>query len=103
MDQTYHYVASWYRQSNGTSEDFQLLRDQLEPIRNKHKYNPLGSCPRGFQLQTYLLARQTQKSDTPLCQSEGNVSINIMSDHDFEPLGTACTLPNSRKEHFGFT
>ena len=30
-----HYVASWYRQPNGTSEAFQLLRDQLDHIRNQ--------------------------------------------------------------------
>ena len=33
-NKTSHYVASWYRQPGGTSEDFQLLRDQLDYIRN---------------------------------------------------------------------
>ena len=32
-----HYVASWYRQSNGTVEDFQLFRDQLDHIKSQHK------------------------------------------------------------------
>ena len=30
-----HYVVSWYRQPNSTSEAFQLLRDQLDHIRNQ--------------------------------------------------------------------
>ena len=29
-----HYVASWYRQPNGTVEDFQLFRDQLDHIKS---------------------------------------------------------------------
>ena len=36
-NKTSHYVASWYRQPGGTSEDFQLFRDQLDHIRNQHK------------------------------------------------------------------
>ena len=48
-----HYVASWYRQLGGTSEDFQLFRDQLNHIRNQHKgkKTPFGSRFRGFQLE----------------------------------------------------
>ena len=34
---TSQYVASWYRQLSGTSEDFQLFRDQLDHTRNQHK------------------------------------------------------------------
>ena len=36
-NKTSHYVASWYRQPSGTSEDFQLFRDQLDHIRDQHK------------------------------------------------------------------
>ena len=38
-NKTSHYVASWYRQPGGTSEDFQqlLFKDQLDHIRNQHK------------------------------------------------------------------
>ena len=38
-NKTSHYVASWYRQpqAGGTSEDFQLFRDQPDHIRNQHK------------------------------------------------------------------
>ena len=60
-NKTSHCVASWYRQPGGTSEDFQLFRDQLDHIRNQHKgkKTPLGSCFKGFQLKRYWLARQT--------------------------------------------
>ena len=37
VNKTSHYIASRYRQPNGISEDFQLFRDQLEQIRNKHE------------------------------------------------------------------
>ena len=37
VNETSHYVASWYRQPNFTSEDFQLFRGQLDHIRNQHK------------------------------------------------------------------
>ena len=33
-NKTSHYVASWYRQPGGTSEDFQLFRDQLDHINS---------------------------------------------------------------------
>ena len=36
-NKTSHYVASWYRQPGGTSEDFQLFRDQLDHTRNNIK------------------------------------------------------------------
>ena len=32
-----HYVASCYRQPNGTCEDFQLFRDQFDHIKSQHK------------------------------------------------------------------
>ena len=38
-NKTSHYVASWYRPHGGSSEGFQLFRDQLDQIRNKHKDN----------------------------------------------------------------
>ena len=38
-----HYLVSWYRPPGGSSEDFQLFRDQLDQIRNKHKSNKLPS------------------------------------------------------------
>ena len=42
-NKTSHYVASWYRPSGGSSEDFQLFRNRLDQIRNKHKGNKLPS------------------------------------------------------------
>ena len=41
-NKTSHYVAKWYRQPGGTSEDFQLFRDQLDHIRNQHKDKKLN-------------------------------------------------------------
>ena len=32
-----HFVASWYRPPGSTSEEFQLLREQLDYIRTHHK------------------------------------------------------------------
>ena len=42
-NKTSHYVASWYRQSNGTVVDFQLFRDQLDHIKSQHKVKKLPS------------------------------------------------------------
>ena len=42
-NKTSHYVASWYRQPGGTSEDFELFRDQVDYIRNQHKGKKLPS------------------------------------------------------------
>ena len=40
-NKTSHYVASWYRQSSGSHEEFKLFRDQLDHIRTNHKGNIL--------------------------------------------------------------
>ena len=37
------YVASWYQQPNGTVEDFQLYRDQLDNVKPQHKDRKLPS------------------------------------------------------------
>ena len=42
-NKTFHYMASWYLQPGGSSEDFQVLHGQLDRIRNKHKGNKLPS------------------------------------------------------------
>ena len=36
-NKTSHFVASWYRPPGSTSEEFQLLREQLDYIRTHHK------------------------------------------------------------------
>ena len=36
-------MVSWYPPPGGSSEDFQLFRDQLDQIGNKHKGNKLPS------------------------------------------------------------
>ena len=62
-NKTSHHVASWYRQPGGSSEEFQLFRDQLDHTRTKHKGNKLPSVHvlggGGFQLQRYCLAGPT--------------------------------------------
>ena len=42
-NKTSHYVESWYRQPGGSSEEFQLICDQLDHIRTKHKGNKPSS------------------------------------------------------------
>ena len=37
-----HYVASWYRQPNGTVEDFQLFRDHLDHIKQEDHDGPIS-------------------------------------------------------------
>ena len=66
-----HYVASWYRHSGGSGEEFQLFHDQLDIIRTKHKGNKLPSL---------------NKSGSVLCQSEGQRFIDVMNDHGLEQL-----------------
>ena len=57
-NKTSHYVASWYRQPGGSSEEFQLFRDQLDHIRTKHKGNKLPSVHvLGISTSKILLGR----------------------------------------------
>ena len=80
---TSHYVASWYRQPGGTSEDFQLFRDQLDHIRNQHKDKKL---PSGFNFKDIDWPDRLNKSGSALSQSEGQMLIDIMNDHGLEQL-----------------
>ena len=67
-----NYMASWYRPPGGSSEDFQLFRDQLDQIRNKHKGNKLSSIHVLGDLNWHCLARP---SGSMLSQSEGQTLI----------------------------
>ena len=80
----YIYISIWYRQPNGNSEDFQLLRYRLEQIRNKHikKITPLGK----FNFKDSDCPDKLNKSGTVLCQLEGTILIGIMNDHVLEQL-----------------
>ena len=42
-NKTSHFVASWYRPPGSTSEEFQLVREQLDYIRTHHKGKKLPS------------------------------------------------------------
>ena len=87
-NKTSHYVASWYRQPNGTSEDFQLSRDQLDHIRNRHKSTKLPSVHvlGDFKFKDIDWPDKLNNSGTPLSQSEGKIVIDIMNDHGLEQL-----------------
>ena len=87
-NKTSPYVAIWYRQPNGTSEDFQLFRDQLDHIRNQHKGNKLPSVHvRGdFHFSDIDWLDRLNKSGAALSQSEEKMLINIMNDHGLEQL-----------------
>ena len=85
---TSHYVAIWYRQPNGTSEDFQLFRDQLDNIRNQHKGNKLPSVHvlGDFNFKDIDWPDRLNKSGAALSQSKGKILKDIMNDHGLEQL-----------------
>ena len=79
-------MASWYRQNGGTSEDFQLFRDQLDHIRNNIKvlnssqFYVLGD----FNFRDIDWPDRLNKSVSALSQSEGQMLIDILNDHGLE-------------------
>ena len=83
---TSHYVASLYRPPSGSSEDFQLFRDQFDQIRNKHKGNKLPSVHVLGDLNFKDIAwpDRINKSGSVLSQSEGQILIDTMNDHGLE-------------------
>ena len=87
-NKTSHYVASWYWQPGGTSEDFQLFRDQLDHIRNQHKSKKLPSVHvlGNFNFREIDWSDRLNKSCSALSQSEGQLLIDIMNDHGLEQL-----------------
>ena len=97
-NKTSHFVASWYRPSCSTSEEFHLFREQLDYIRTHHKGKKLPSVHvlGDFNFKDIDWPDRLSKSGSTLSQSEGQILIDIMDDH-----GTNGTLPHSRKEHIG--
>ena len=81
-------MASWYWQPGGTSEDFQLFRDQLDHIRNQHKGKKLPSVHvlGDFNFRDIDWPDRLNKSGSALSQSEGQMLIDIMNDHGLEQL-----------------
>ena len=83
-----HYVASWYRQPNGTVEDFQLFRDQLDHIKSQHKGKKLPSVHvlGDFNLREIVWPARLSKSGSMLSQSKGQMLLDIMDDHGLEQM-----------------
>ena len=81
-------MASWYLSPGGSSEDFQLFRDQLYQIRNKHKGNnrPSVHVLGGFNFKDIAWPDRLNKSGSMLSQSEGQMLTDIMNDHGLEQL-----------------
>ena len=100
-NKTSHHVASWYRPTGGSSEDFQLFRDQLDQIRNKHKGNKLPSVHvlGDFNFKDIAWPDRLNKSGSELSHSEGQMLIDIMNDHGLEQL---VHFPARKKKHTGF-
>ena len=70
---TSHFVASWYRPPGSTSEEFELLREQLDYIRTHHKGKKLPSAPvlGDFKFKDIDWPNRLSKSGSTLSQSEG--------------------------------
>ena len=85
-NKTSHFLASWYRQSVGTSEDVQLFRDQLDHIRNQHTGKTLPSVHvlEDFNFKDIDWPGRLNKSGSALSHSEGQMFIDIMNDHGLE-------------------
>ena len=81
-------MTSWYRPPEGSSEDFQLFRDQLDQIRNKDKGNKLPSVHvlGDFNFKDIAGTDRLNKSSSMLSQSEGQILTDIMNDHGLEQL-----------------
>ena len=83
-NKTFHYMASWYLQPGGSSEDFQVLHGQLDRIRNKHKGNKLPSVHVWGQsnFKDVVLPDRLNKSGSMLSEPEGQMLTGIMTDFD---------------------
>ena len=92
-------MANWYRQTGGTSEDFQLFRDQLDHIRNQHKDKKLPSVHvlGDFNFKDIDSPDRLNKSGSALSQSERQMSIDITNDHGLEQL---VHFPTREKIHW---
>ena len=86
-NKTSHFVASWYRPPGSTSEEFQLLREQLDYIRTHHKGKKLPSAHvlGDFNFKDIDWPDRLSKSSSTLSQSEGQILID-MNDHGLEQM-----------------
>ena len=96
-NETSHFVASWYRPSCSTSEEFQLFREQLDYIRTHHKGKNLPSVHVLGDFNFKDTDWPDSKSGSTLSQSERQILIDIMNDHGlvqmvYLPTGEKNTL-----------
>ena len=85
-NKTSQFVASWHRPPSSTSEEFQLLREQLDFIRTHHKGRKLPSVLRDLHFKDIDWPDRLSKSGSTLSQSEGHILTDIMNDHGFEQM-----------------
>ena len=87
-NKTSHFVASWYRPSGSTSEEGQLLREQLDYIRTHHKGKKLPSVHDlgDFNFKDIDWPDRLSKSGSTLSLSEGQILIDIMNAHGLEQI-----------------
>ena len=87
-NKTLQNVANWYRLPGGSCEEFQLFRDQLDHIRTNHKGNKLPSVHVLGDLNFKNIAwpDRLNKSGSLLSQLEGQMLIDVMTDHGLEQL-----------------
>ena len=99
-NKTSHYVVSWYRPPGGSSEDFQLFRDQLDQMKNKHKGNklPVVHVLVDFNFKDIAWPDRLNKSGSMLSQSETNVDWH----YEWYWFRTIGAFSNSREKHIGF-
>ena len=71
-----HFVASWYWPPGGTSEEFQLFREQLDYIRTHHKGEKLPSVHvlGDLNFKDIDWPDRFSKSGSTLSQSEWQIS-----------------------------
>ena len=87
-NKTSHFVASWYRPPGSTSEEIQLFREQLDYIRTHHKGKRLPSAHvlGDFNFKDIHWPDRLSKSGSTLSLSEGQILIDVMSEHGLEQM-----------------
>ena len=87
-NKTFHFVASWYRPPDSTSEKLHLFREQLDYIRTHHKGKQLPSVHvlGDFNFIEIDLPDRPSKSGSTLSQSEGQILIDIMNGHGLKQM-----------------
>ena len=76
------------QRTNGSCEDFQFFRNQLEYIKSHSRGSKLPSVDvlGDFNIREIVWPDRLNKNKTMLSQSDGQVLIDIMNDHGLEQL-----------------